>query len=358
MTTFVPIFRLIGCFFIACLGIKQVNAQYPTNCTGIGQRANSNGNANSCPNVNGTAYASNFSGTTYASVPTSAKTGNVQLTYTGANAGLLPYAITRVWLTSGGTTIQNVSFGPASPPVVSGGNTQVNYCFYGSNLPTAGTLSLEMTNPQTGVVWGICSYDASCNTNCVVTANPAALPVKFSYFSAFPEQDGFVSLKWGTAQEQNNKGFAVERSLKDGPFSQIGFVPSVHEGGSSELGSSYSYEDNQAPNGERVAYRLRQEDLDGNYTFSEVVVVNIPRTDNLPIIYVAGRSLNIQWTSIVGFTTCDIDVYDSWGRTLKRLHIARPGTSVVGSLPGHSIYYVAVRMANGQVRERKSLYVD
>ncbi|WP_431210356.1 hypothetical protein ACQ86N_30635 [Puia sp. P3] len=205
-------------------------AQYPTSCTGVGQRANSNGGAASCPNVSGTAYAANFTGTSYATVPVTAKTGNFQLSYTGSNAAMSPFAITRVWLTSGTTTIQSVSFGPAAVPTVSAGNTLVNYCFYGSNLPTAGTLSMEMTNPETGVVWGICSYDASCNSNCVVVSNPAALPVHFASFTATAGEDGVV-LKWVTAQEENNKGFVIERRGVDGEFAEIGYVGSANVGG-------------------------------------------------------------------------------------------------------------------------------
>src|SRR5258705_5935606 len=151
---------LMGVTFMFKLNF--VLAQYPASCAGVGSRANSNGQASSCPNAGG-AMASNFTATSYATVPASSKTGNLQLSYAGANASLTPYAITKVWLTTTGSAIQTVAFGPASPPTVSAGNTLVNYCFYGANLATVDTLSFQLTNPQTGVVWGICSYDASCN---------------------------------------------------------------------------------------------------------------------------------------------------------------------------------------------------
>lgn len=87
-----------------------------------------------------------------------------------------------MWLTTAGTTVQTVAFGPAGVPTVSGGNTVVNYCFYTNNLSNAGTLSFELTNPQTGVVWGICSYNASCNSNCAITGIPVILPAIFTWF--------------------------------------------------------------------------------------------------------------------------------------------------------------------------------
>src|SRR5579859_6429115 len=177
--------RKQGAWLVIVLALcGHLKGQSPTSCASVGSRANSNGQATSCPNVSGTLYATNFVGTAYATVPASSKTGNLQLNYIGSNPTLAPFAITRVWITSGGTSLTSVAFDPAAIPAVSGGNTQVNYCFYGANLPTIGTLSLELTNPQTGTVWGICSYDASCNSNCALVATPGALPVNFTSFTA------------------------------------------------------------------------------------------------------------------------------------------------------------------------------
>ena len=342
--------------------------QKPTACASLNQRANSNGNANSCPNVNGTPYATNFIGTSYATVPTSSKTGTFQLTYSGANAGLLPYAITQVWITNGSTTIQGTQFGPAGVPVVSGSTTQVNYCFYGSNLPTAGTLSFQFTDPQTNVVWGICSYDASCNSNCAVVANPVTLPVKMEYMTAVVS-DAAVILKWATAQEQNNKGFTVERSEGDSVFESFGFVPSKNPGGNSSLETDYTYTDHSPVSG-RIAYRLRQEDLDGNMTYSEVAVVNISGGVSPVAVYGAGDQIRIDVSSSAfsgGSSAASagassgafyVLVYDTQGRTIKRMVIQSAGMSTISDLPRHSVYYVAVNSMNGQTRVMKAVYVN
>lgn len=356
MTPTVYGFRLVALvWLVSTTFFEEVIAQYPTSCTGVSQRANSNGGAGSCPNVSGTLYAANFLGTSYATVPATAKTGNLQLQYSGSNPGLLPYAITKVWLTSGGTTIQSVSFGPAGVPAVSGGNTQVNYCFYGTNLPTAGTLSLQMTNPQTGVVWGVCSYDAGCNSNCVVVSNPAALPVHFASFSATAGEGG-VDLKWTTAQEQNNKGFAIERSGDDGQFVQVGYVGSRNVGGNSDVTSSYSYLDKGVNGVERVSYRIRQEDLDGKFEYSSVVYVSVPR--GVGNVFVAGRVLNVVLPGGPGFVACDILVFDSQGRLLKKVYITQSGTTAIGGLPGGSVYYVTVRTGGGEMKMGRVVYME
>lgn len=332
--------------------------QKPTSCAGVGQRANSNGSANSCPNVNGTAYASNFSGTTYATVPTSAKTGNLQLTYAGANTGLLPYAITQVWLTTTGTSIVSAAFGPASVPVVSGSTTQVNYCFYGTNLPTAGTLSFQLTDPQTGLVAGICSYDASCNSNCTVTTTPAVLPVKLETFTANIEQTGVVRLNWITAQEQRNKGFSVERSDGDTVFTRIAFIPTANAGGNSNIPTSYQYDDIGLFGLSRAGYRLRQEDIDGTPDYSEVVMVSIPRSGALPVIYAAGLQLRIEISDAATMQAYIISVYDTQGNTVKRVRGERGSVATIYGLTGHSVYYVCVRCVNGDVQTMKAVYID
>jgi len=356
-----PGLRLVAfsCLFLMIGGVAR--AQNPTSCTGVGQRANSNGGANSCPNVSGTAYATNFVGTSYATIPASAKTGNFQLSYTGSNLGLLPYAITKVWLTSGVTTIQSVNFGPASVPSLSAGNTLVDYCFYGMNLPTAGTLSLEMTNPQTGVVWGICSYDASCNSACVVVSNPAALPVHFASFMASAGEDGVV-LKWATAQEENNKGFAIERRGADGEFVAIGYVGSANVGGNSVSGTVYEFVDRGVGDEERVvagggwvAYRIRQEDLDGKYEYSSTVVVNIV-SSGVRVYSAEGRvSVGLP---VAGFRPCSVVVYDSRGRTLRSLWVSQGGVTTIGGLPGRSVCYVTVSSGGGEVRVRRAVWVE
>lgn len=108
----------------AWLPAMTAKAQSPTTCATITNRANSNGNANSCPNVNGTAYAANFAGTSYAATPATAKTGNLTITYSGTVTA--PYAVTKVWITTTSTTLTSTTFGPAAVPSTSSGNTQIS----------------------------------------------------------------------------------------------------------------------------------------------------------------------------------------------------------------------------------------
>ncbi|MBS1661881.1 MAG: hypothetical protein JST68_12615 [Bacteroidetes bacterium] len=328
-------------FILLC---NPAAAQNPTSCASVGSRANSNGQATNCPNVSGTAMATNFNSTSYATVPSSGKTGNLQLSYTGANASLTPFAITRTWATTTGgvTSLTTVAFGPASPPVVSGGNTQVNYCFYNSNLATVGTLSFEFTDPQTGVVWGICSFDASCTANCTMVANPSGvLPVTFTSFKAMAGQGRSARLEWTTAIEQNNKGYTVERSIDGGAFAPVGFVQTSNPGGNSSTPSRYSFNDLEIPGGHTVGYRLQQEDLDGKLAYSEIQQIQL-KDISAPAIYNNGKTIIVDFPA--GLTKPqDILVHDSEGRLIRQFHAVAVRQYRITDLPGGHLYYISVR---------------
>ena len=84
-------------------------------------------------------------------------------------------------------------------------------------------------------------------------------------------------LTWETDQENNNDGFEVERrSAGNSQYQKIGFVDSKAPGGTGSA-YSYSFDDNQVLAKGVTYYRLRQVDLDGRATYSEVKAV---RTGN------------------------------------------------------------------------------
>ncbi|HEY6900795.1 MAG TPA: hypothetical protein VI233_09140 [Puia sp.] len=331
----------------------SVLGQYPSSCSSVGSRANSNGQATNCPNVSGTAMASNFNSTSYATVPGTGKTGNLQLVYAGANAGLLPFAITRTWATSAGVTnLTTVAFGPASPVVVSGGTTQVNYCFYTANLATIGTLSFEFTNPQTGVIAGICSFDATCNSNCTVVANPGALPVLLSAFKVTAGQGRSALLDWTTAMEQNNKGYEIERSIDGGVFDSIAFVPTSNPGGNSAAPGRYSYTDLNVPDGQSIGYRLKQVDLDGKSTYSETQLTQLKTTGG-PGIYSDGKTITVTFRS----APQSILVHDTEGRTIRQYHPSATRQFHISDLPGGHLYYISVQEADATRPTVKSVFL-
>ncbi|MEM7575175.1 MAG: LamG-like jellyroll fold domain-containing protein [Bacteroidota bacterium] len=100
--------------------------------------------------------------------------------------------------------------------------------------------------------------------------NPGqGLPVEWLDFRASQLAAG-VQLDWATAQEWQNLGFSVERATGSGDrFESIDWVAGV---GNSQTISTYRTVD-QSPQEGFNFYRLRQEDVEGGFSYSPVVSV-------------------------------------------------------------------------------------
>ena len=104
------------------------------------------------------------------------------------------------------------------------------------------------------------------------------LPVDLLNFNSdFSPQENAAILNWSTAKEWENSHFEIERSeLNIKNFRKIGQVKGI---GWTETLSSYSFEDKNLPlSGGMVYYRLKQVDFNGNFEYSSVVSVNLPKS--------------------------------------------------------------------------------
>jgi hypothetical protein len=102
------------------------------------------------------------------------------------------------------------------------------------------------------------------------TGSSTTLPVSWLSFSGFANGDN-VDLVWVTAQEINNKGFEVERSLDGVTFENVGFVKGA---GTYNGKLNYAFVDAGILASSPVAYyRLKQVDFDGKFEYSSTVVV-------------------------------------------------------------------------------------
>ena len=107
------------------------------------------------------------------------------------------------------------------------------------------------------------------------------LPVNLLTFRANP-CNKFVQLFWETAQEENNKGFEVLRSedLK-GDFKKIGYVSGV---GYSSTARHYDFTDKNVRNNVQYYYRLKQIDLDNQFSYSSIQKVKVLYTNEFDFI--------------------------------------------------------------------------
>lgn len=97
------------------------------------------------------------------------------------------------------------------------------------------------------------------------------VPVEMMTFTA-SVRNSEVQLLWATGSELNNRGFEIERSVKDKDnFVTVGFVGG--NGNSAEI-NYYSFIDNPELSGvNQIYYRLKQIDFDGTHSYSAIVDV-------------------------------------------------------------------------------------
>ncbi|MEO7307009.1 MAG: T9SS type A sorting domain-containing protein [Ferruginibacter sp.] len=89
-----------------------------------------------------------------------------------------------------------------------------------------------------------------------------------------------VSLNWITSTESGNKGFFVERTETNdqGGWISIGFVPGANN---SATEKNYSMVDNDIQLNKVYRYRLKQVGFDGNFTYSNEVVIRVKDKNRL-----------------------------------------------------------------------------
>ena len=105
----------------------------------------------------------------------------------------------------------------------------------------------------------------------------APLPVELTSFAASAFGNS-VKLRWSTATELNNKGFAVQRKI-DSQYMEIGFVDG---NGTTTDAHEYVFVDNGLESG-KYLYRLKQFDYDGTFEFSNEVEVEITTPANFSL---------------------------------------------------------------------------
>jgi hypothetical protein len=137
------------------------------------------------------------------------------------------------------------------------------------------------------------------------------LPIGLLYFNAAPS-GSHVDLQWATSTESNNSYFTIERSKDGVSFTDLQQVATEAPGGNSSIQLNYSAQDLNPYTGTSY-YRLRQTDLNGNDTYSNIVSVNFAGSSAISVypnpardvLYVTGLNANVtsvqtQWFDLSG----------------------------------------------------------
>jgi len=150
------------------------------------------------------------------------------------------------------------------------------------------------------------------NTNGV-----GALPVELLSFDVSKQASSNL-VEWTTAWEQNNAHFYVQRSSDNfGNFKTIGRVDTKAPNGNSDIELDYRFDDEQPQVGHNY-YRLEQEDINGQKSYSEIIDVIWGADGSVVTIYPnpATDILNVDVAS-VSEAQVQINILDMSGRVIQ-----------------------------------------
>jgi len=169
----------------------------------------------------------------------------------------------------------------------------------------------------------------------------APLPVTLKSFTAVRTSRSNVALRWETATETNNSGFAVLRNMGNGVWNMVAFIPTQAQDGNSSSLLTYTFTDLNSSKG-ITQYRIRQVDIDGRAKFSEIRAVRGYEQKAKIIVYPNpskdGR-VSVVFDDAEG--TRDVSLMDISGRMIKQWKAVTGNTLEIENL-GQGMYSLRV----------------
>lgn len=150
-----------------------------------------------------------------------------------------------------------------------------------------------------------------------VDAVNSPLPIELVSFTAVPDR-GKVRLNWVTESEVNNDYFTLERT---NDIEQFESMATVDGQGTSTRSTTYQYVDNRPYHGISY-YRLKQTDLDGTYTYSAIVKVNLSQEPDWKVYPnpVHNEAVHVVISGLMPAEQGEVRMTDNAGRTLNSLY--------------------------------------
>lgn len=183
------------------------------------------------------------------------------------------------------------------------------------------------------------------------------LPIELNNFQVTLNSKSQAELTWSTASEWNADHFNIERSSDGSLFQTIGTVSAA---GNSVTTQHYSYIDINPVTGKNY-YRLRQEDADGSYSYSEIQVIEITSNETVDFsFYPNPAAIHDVLTIELPQQTGDIElvIADPLGRPVKNLNCANDITaaqhcsvSLSNFTPG--IYFICLKFSGRHLAIKK-----
>ncbi|MBX2817762.1 MAG: T9SS type A sorting domain-containing protein [Saprospiraceae bacterium] len=253
----------------------------------------------------------------------------VELTNDGN--GTCTYSIDILFTEGSGPDNRTLTFTATDATILTGAGPHSCAC-------SGNTYTITLSGPCGGPFSIEANHDNSGNgSDCSVSTGEIILPVSWTNFDVQFIQPKVVEISWGTATEVNNEYFEVQQSQDGQNFRAIATIEGQ---GNDYQGGTYAYVHQLVQEG-NYYFRIRQQDLDGAMSYTEIVNVAVgdkhyavfpnPTTDVLHIIgNIADKSMYL---------------IDSWGNVVRKTRGSK--IDVASLVPG--VYSLVIE--NGQTKD-------
>jgi hypothetical protein len=171
------------------------------------------------------------------------------------------------------------------------------------------------------------------------------LPLKFESFTIKKDNKGFATLTWVTSAEINALRFEIERSTSESPNWQV--AGNVDASGNSSGTNEYNFVASLFAGENR--FRLKQIDIDGKFTYSNVVSTRNISGDIIIIYDHSAHQLSFKGVS----NDAKISIFDASGQTVYK-GFANKG--ILSSPSSAGVYFVNVIHNNARLARKITVY--
>lgn len=206
------------------------------------------------------------------------------------------------------------------------------------------------------VAAGYITYTATFTTGFsqfMLVSPSTTIPVNFLSFRA-QAATKTILLDWSTAQEINNRGYAIERSLDGNSFAQIGWL---NGNGTTSLTSNYQFTDRFVQPNVTYYYRLRQVDVDGRIQYSVIRNARIVGANVVSVSVSPNPAKGYSNLFIAGSISAkaNVQIINSLGQVVKTFENVNTANSSyrmnLGNL-AKGAYSVKVQLGEGSFTEK------
>ena len=137
------------------------------------------------------------------------------------------------------------------------------------------------------------------------------LPVTWLSFDAkYNQEQQTVLLEWATASETKNQSFMIERSENGTDFQEIGTQNGAFNSNAVQKYQFLDFEPLRA----KTYYRIKQMDIDGNSSYSNIKMVEVSSQERVGITHY--QTQTILYANLEQATKAKINIYDIRGNNL------------------------------------------